>query len=275
MKIADLTVYQSPFPKIRLWKDGDGGYIICDNLIYDCFLSWGIGDDISFEEDFLEKYPHIQCHAFDWSIEAPPSWFIRYINRHELFILILWRYIPKVFSAYIRKIDKLASKFFYRFHPYTKKGFIFYKKYIGSQESDKYTHLHSFFKTHKDIMIKMDIEWGEFEWFDSLNSEQLCRIQQLVIEFHTPFNEWKWNTLSRLAQTHWLVHFHPNNCTSEMFSVEGVAVPHIFECTYIRKSIWEAHLSYSSDYVPGLLDQKNVYENPDTILTGYPYNTWV
>ena len=46
-----LRVYQSPYPKIRLGNNNDGGYVICDlSANYDVFLSGGIGNNISFEE---------------------------------------------------------------------------------------------------------------------------------------------------------------------------------------------------------------------------------
>lgn len=122
-------------------------------------------------------------------------------------------------------------------------------------------------------MIKMDIEGGEFSWIDSLTDMQLQKIQQIVIEFHRPFTEEKWHILSRLAHTHWLVHFHPNNChVSKNYFVQGVYVPNIFECTYIRKkSIPINPLPYSTEPIPGPLDQKN-RPRQDIIISGFPYN---
>ena len=66
-----LTVYKSPYDKIRLGKNYDGGYIICDipDINYDFFLSGGILDDISFEEDFCSKYPNVKCMAYDGFID--------------------------------------------------------------------------------------------------------------------------------------------------------------------------------------------------------------
>ena len=70
-----LTVYKSPFPKKRLGKINDGGYIVCDisGINYDCFLSAGIECDTSFEEDFLKEYPNLICYAFDGTINSFPS----------------------------------------------------------------------------------------------------------------------------------------------------------------------------------------------------------
>jgi hypothetical protein len=70
-----LTVYKSPFKKIRLGKDNDGGYVIIDipNPRYDILIAGGVDDDISFEEHFTTKYPSVKCIAFDGSVSAAPQ----------------------------------------------------------------------------------------------------------------------------------------------------------------------------------------------------------
>ena len=70
-----LTVYKSPFPKIRIGKEYDGGYIIADipDPKYSLLLSGGVEYDISFEEQFLDKYNDIKCYAFDGTIEKMPD----------------------------------------------------------------------------------------------------------------------------------------------------------------------------------------------------------
>ena len=70
-----LTVYKSPFTKIRLGKDYDGGYIIAEipDVIYTTFLAGGIERDISFEEDFINKYPNVKTFAFDGTIDNLPK----------------------------------------------------------------------------------------------------------------------------------------------------------------------------------------------------------
>ena len=75
MNPSDLTVYKSPFPKIRLGRDYDGGYVIADipNIEYDMLLAGGISNDISFEEDFTNKYKDSICFAFDNTISSLPK----------------------------------------------------------------------------------------------------------------------------------------------------------------------------------------------------------
>jgi len=74
MNPSVLTVYQCPYPKIRLGKDYDGGYIIADvpGIKYNLLLAGGIKDDISFEEDFVKKYG-VTCFAFDGTIDKLPN----------------------------------------------------------------------------------------------------------------------------------------------------------------------------------------------------------
>jgi len=75
MNPSALIVYTSPFPKVRLGKDHDGGYIICEipNISYTTLLAGGIETDISFEEDFIKKYPHVKAYAFDGTIKSLPK----------------------------------------------------------------------------------------------------------------------------------------------------------------------------------------------------------
>lgn len=70
-----LTVYNSPFPKLRLGKDYDGGYIIADvpHVTYNIQLSGGIEHDISFEEGFIHKYPTVKTYSFDGTINHLPK----------------------------------------------------------------------------------------------------------------------------------------------------------------------------------------------------------
>jgi hypothetical protein len=213
MDLSHLQVYKSSHKKVRVGKDYDGGYIICDipNIKYDIFISGGIETDISFENNFLEKYPDLDCVAYDGTISELPS------GAH-----------PKI-----------------QFH----------RKNLGNTNSDIYSNLQEYFEKYNNIFMKMDIEGWEYPLFDSIRDDQLLKISQLIIEFHNPYLV---TLQSRLAKTHWLVHFHGNNAGG----MGPNGVPNVYECTYIRKD-------YDSDVIP----------NPDPIpnpeidmpnLQGYP-----
>ena len=75
MKPQVLTVYKCPFLKIRLGKDYDGGYVISEipDIHYSTLLAGGIAGDITFEEEFLNKYPLTKVFAFDGTIKKLPK----------------------------------------------------------------------------------------------------------------------------------------------------------------------------------------------------------
>ena len=80
-----LTVYKSPFPKIRLGKDNDGGYVMSEipNISYNTLIAGGIADDISFEEQFIKKYKNVECFLFDGTIDKLP---VENLNENMFYI---------------------------------------------------------------------------------------------------------------------------------------------------------------------------------------------
>jgi len=75
MDPAVLTVYACPFPKVRVGKEYDGGYVIAliPGVKYSTLISGGIAGDISFEERFLYMYESAKCIAYDGTIASIPS----------------------------------------------------------------------------------------------------------------------------------------------------------------------------------------------------------
>jgi hypothetical protein len=59
--------------KIRHGDNCDGGYVICNNLSYDLYLSAGVGDNESFSHDFLETHKNIPSFAFDGTVDNLPD----------------------------------------------------------------------------------------------------------------------------------------------------------------------------------------------------------
>ena len=207
-----LTVYKCPYSKIRLGKDYDGGYIIADiqNINYKMLISGGISNDISFEEDFLNKYKNVNIIAFDGEINNLPK---------------------------------------------ENENIIFINKNIGSENNDKITNLHDIINNFDSLFIKMDIEGGEIAWIKNLNIEQINKFEQIVMEFHYPFNDSE--IFDKLNQTHYLIHFHGNNCCG-LININNVNIPNVFECTYLHKKHFKDIPELNTDLIPGKLDMKNI-----------------
>ena len=143
----------------------------------------------------------------------------------------------------------------------------FIKKNIGAIESETMTNLQEYFTQNNTIFMKMDIEGGEVALFSSLSDTDLLKIKQLVIEIHSATN---FDIPTRLAKTHWLVHFHANNCCGTTI-VDGIRVPKVFECTYIRREPGD-NFSLNKRPIPDPdLDQPNLVDKPEIELQGAPF----
>ena len=219
-----LTVYKSPFTKIRLGKDYDGGYIIVNipNIYYKILLAGGIENDLSFEEDFINKYPDSKCFAFDGTINNLPT-----ENNNITFI----------------------------------------KKNIGFENNEQITNIHDIINENESIFVKMDIEGAEIPWIKSLNHEQMNKFEQIVMEFHFPFTNNEIDVFDKINKTHYLIHFHGNNCCG-VRNHYGVLIPNVFECSYLHKKYFTNIPELNTDLIPSNLDMKNT--SNDEICINYP-----
>jgi Methyltransferase FkbM domain len=226
MNPLNLTIYDCPFEKIRLGRDGDGGYIIADipNAKYNILISGGINDDTSFEEDFINKF-NSRVYAFDGTID---------------------------------NLKKQNDKI------------IFIKKNIGGINSDTVTNLHDIINSNNNIFVKMDIEGGEIEWLKNLNSQQIDKFEQIVIEFHNPFTSKENEIFEKINNTHYLVHLHGNNCGGSRIHLNK-NMANVFECTYVNKKYFNQQPYLNKQFIPGPLDMKNCEGEDDFQMNYSPF----
>jgi hypothetical protein len=159
---------------------------------------------------------------------------------------------------------------------------IFNKINIGVDNNSNTTNLKHLIDNYNNIMLKMDIETYEFRWIDTLNTNDLKKFKQIIIEFHFPFDdyslpnldkptssEFKMNILKKITETHYLVHFHPNTaCGTKIY--KNILVPNVFECTYVRKDCQE-NIGYNNIKIPHPLDMKNRINDQEIHLSGFPF----
>ena len=258
----NLTLYQSPYNKVRIGKDNDGGYVIIElPENYDLFISGGISNDISFEIDFLYKYKDkdkdniIKCYAFDGTISSLPIHNIS-LDKHNI--------LPNI---------------------------KFIKKNLGNVENNDITNLSSYFTSsnnYNNIFMKIDIEGHEFRLLLFLiDNNYMNKIKQLVVEIHTPAdiqmfpeyfsglsdikNENMFELLNNINKTHTLVHFHGNNgCNTQV--IDNIKLPHVFECTYIRNDFMKEQDKIKNIIpLPTSLDMKNIINKQDFYIDYYPF----
>ena len=230
-----LTVYKSPFQKIRLGKDNDGGYIIANvpNVNYTLLLSGGILNDNSFENDFLNKYQQTKCFSFDESVKELPNKNnnITFIKKH-------------IGGENNNNLHHLINKY----------DNIFVKMDI---EGGEIPWIHSLNITHLNKMNQLVIEFHFPFTFNELIIFKKINKSHVLIHFHGNNCD---DTKTILQHD-----YSKNNNTNNKY----IQVPKIFECTYLHKKFFKSKPELNVEQIPSDIDMKNCI-NRDEININYP-----
>ena len=186
---------------MRIGSDGDGGYIVPDDLvgIVSCF-SPGVGDNSDFEKDLASR--GIKCYLTDGTVENPPL-------SDPLF-----HFSKKNLSVF--PINSKEIKF-------------------DNWINDNLDSL------SEELILQMDIEGSEWGIILNTSDSLLQNFRIMTIEFHDlqlistrlGFDLIS-NVLSKIHKNFAVVHIHPNNWRLPI-RVHGIDVPPILEVTYLRR----------------------------------------
>ena len=226
-----MNVFQSPWPKRRIGKHNDGGYVICDLPgEYDHCISGGICNDISFEHALLHMNPNLICDVFDGSIDELPEPHDR-IRFHKTFLGP-----HEDLSSYIEPYSNVFMKIDIEGHEL---------KLLPLMIQNGTIH------KIKQLIVEFHspIEYHLFPWcyidLDGITERDL------------------YATMERLSTTHKLVHLHPNNGCAVTHNI-----PNVFECTYIRTT---DPLPPSREVIPTPIDEPNCPERPVVVFDFPPF----
>ena len=234
-----FMVYQSPYPKQRLGKPNDGGYVIASLPgTYDLCLSGGVLDDISFEEHFVTLYP-TTCYAFDGTVESIPTKNVQFIQKNLAkdttpTTTNLHEYMIGKTDVFL-KIDIEGHEF--RLLP----------AMIENGDIHKVKQLVMEIHTPADIQLAPDYYQG----LDDITNETM---------FHM---------MNALKKTHSIIHFHANNAPP-MQRIHEIDVPHVFELTLIRNDFIMEKIKNTETF-PTKIDMKNWPHKPEYYFSGFPY----
>jgi len=236
-----LILYSTEYKKERIGKPYDGGYVIYElPSVYDCFISGGISNDISFEQAFLTKYPDIPCFAFDGTISSLPvadtriQFIQKNLGNQETHNLTNLHSTIEPFKNIFMKID-IEGHEFRLFPTFTER------------------HMNSIKQLVVEIHSPGDIQLYP-NYFRGLSDIQHSQMLQFF---------------EKINKTHTLVHVHPNN-GCKTYYVDGIHLPNVFECTFIRND-------FVSDRVPNnlplptVMDMPNIPNNPIVVFDKYPF----
>jgi hypothetical protein len=241
--MENLILYKSPFEKKRIGKNNDGGYVtvLLPNE-YDIFISGGLSDDTSFEEQLLQLYPNLICHAFDGTIDQLPT------NNNRIIF-----YNKNLGDSNNTTMTNLCDFI----EPCQN---IFLKMDIEGHEFRIIPSIiqHNLMHKIKQLVIEIHSP-GDIHMFPSY----FKGLQD--IDNHKMFD-----MLNKINTTHTLVHFHANNAC-RMQKINNIQLPHVFELTYIRNDFVTEKIQ-NTESLPTNLDMKNIEEANDYILEGFPYS---
>lgn len=200
--IESLYPYKIQTDLIRLGPNGDGGYLVPNDLdgLEACF-SPGVATVSEFEMACL-KYG-MKVYMADKSVEKPN------LN------------VPEDKYDFIKKFVGCTNN----------DDFITMDDWVNSKcHSEK-----------SELLLQMDIEGGEYYSLINMSDALMKRFRIIVIEFHNLHKLWNpiyFNlnkvVFDKILQTHICVHIHPNNIGG-IVSKLGVDIPRLAEFTFIRK----------------------------------------
>lgn len=217
---------------IRIGGEGDGGYLLPDNLadIKYCF-SPGVDYTARFERELSTNYD-IKSFMADASVEASP---IMDDN---------FDFVPKFLGArthgtFITLSDWIADS-------------------VGEDPAPR--------------ILQMDIEGGEYDVLTFESSETLAQFSTMIIEFHGLKRLFQPEFLrvfsaifEKIYRNFSICHVHPNNC-SGLATLNGVDVPRLLEITFVRNDVLPTFSKNEQVVLPHPLDCQNVDENDDIVL---------
>lgn len=239
--MENLTLYTPHYRKRRIGKPYDGGYVVCDLPgKYDCLISGGILDDISFEQAFLNIYAQTPCIAFDGTINDLP--------------------VPDSRITFVKKnLGNHESETLTNLHntigPYTD---IFMKIDIEGHEFRLFPVLtEDHMKKVKQLVLEVHTP-GDIQLFPNYFQGLSDITHPYLIDL-----------FRKLNTTHTLVHVHPNNACKTHYA-ENVLLPNVFECTFIRNDFVEYRIPNTTP-LPFSIDMPNVPTHPVVSFTGPPF----
>ena len=210
--------------KIRIGRKADGGYIILDDLKnIKIAYSFGINNEISFDKDLSDK--NINVFMYDHTITNIP---IKNSRLH-------WKKIG--ISGFISKNNNFKTL----------------PELIAENG-----HLNE-----KNMILKLDVEFFEWEIFHFLPINTLKQFKYILGEFHFSLSKKidYYFILKRLLTTHQIFHLHCNNF-GKLIDLDGYKICQILEISYIQKKDYK-FVKDTSKYPIKNLDYKNSPKKPD------------
>ena len=196
------------FRLARAGSEGDGGYILIDNLDSrgGVAYSFGISNEVSFDDDLANC--GYQIFMYDMTIDDLPK------HRPE-------------------------------FH-FFKEGIGRVRDPINHLDTLEHFIARNGHQNQRNMILKMDVEGAEWDFLETVKSETLAQFDQIVFEFHSLAigvdlvkSGMIISRLQKLNLTHQVVHIHGNNASGATIIFENALYPELLEVTYVNRANYE------------------------------------
>lgn len=231
--IRRLTPVASPFNLIRVGGDGDGGYLVPNDLkgINVCF-----SPEVAESSGFELGLAAFQIHSFliDYSVEAPPV-DSKFLHFEKLFLSS-----RSDWEKFVRLEDWVSQK------APSDEDLILQMDIEGSEWS-----------------VLADVSDVTLRKFRIIAIEFHCLEEMLT----SPLGAEMLSTvLDKLERNFRIVHIHPNN-TGGSSRYKGEVIPNVLEVTFLRSDRFSLSETRHRPSLPHPLDQRNDLDRKDISLS--------
>jgi len=216
---------------IRLGCKKDGGYLIVKSLLKsEILISFGVGNDWSFEKDFIKRNKNLKVFMYDYTIST--THIIYVFIKKFLFKILLFK---KKFDHELKVIKK-EIKNVKEYNKFIKKYNIkFFKKKITNKNFFHFIKVENILSIlkNKKIFLKCDIEGYEYNIINELLNYQNS-FSGLCIEFHKikeNYSIFKKN-INKLNKKFYIIHIHANNNSKFIKN----SLPDTIEFVFLKKT---------------------------------------
>ena len=162
------------------------------------------------------------------------------------------------------------------------KGCVFIREGVAAKADPKkkmdtvLAHLRRYrLASRRDVILKMDIEGGEWDIIAALPEKAMDAFEQIVVEFHwlenlkrDSFTAQVRAALQRLNERFTLCHVHAN-VHGGLRRPAGVVLPNVIEATYVRSDLISR--TPNQTFYPTEHDRTNRPGSKDIVLSMYPF----
>lgn len=138
----------------------------------------------------------------------------------------------------------------------------FKKEGLGSMPKKGFNNFLSC-NTHKNVLLKMDVEGAEVEWIQEMDFETLP-VDTLIVEFHNLPKDL--TLIEKIKKYYDIVWIHGNNFSQMMMGV----LPRLLEVTFVRNNL-DIYDGLATKKYPLEIDSRNVTFKPDVKIDLRPF----